>query len=68
LGSISGPQLTPQEQQVARLAANGLTDPDIGARLFISSKTVQHHLSKVAPSSALGRAASFLNCCHADPL
>jgi DNA-binding CsgD family transcriptional regulator len=33
--------------QVARLAASGQTDPEIGAQLFLSPRTVEWHLSKV---------------------
>jgi DNA-binding CsgD family transcriptional regulator len=40
-------KLTAQEAQVARLAREGLTNPEIGARLYLSRRTVEWHLRKV---------------------
>ena len=39
--------LTQQERQIARMAIEGLSNPEIGARLFLSPRTAEYHLRKV---------------------
>lgn len=65
-GTAAGPhQLTPQEWQIVALAADGLTNREIGEQLYLSHRTVSSHLHRIFPklgvtsrsglSSAIGR-------------
>jgi DNA-binding CsgD family transcriptional regulator/tetratricopeptide (TPR) repeat protein len=56
---LGWPSLTPAEQAVARLVADGLTNPQIGARLYISRRTVQTHLLHIITKLDIGSRAQL---------
>jgi DNA-binding CsgD family transcriptional regulator len=47
-------RLTPQELQIARLAAQGLSNREIGERLFLSHRTIGSHLYRIFPKLGIG--------------
>ena len=60
-------QLTAQEAQIARMARDGLSNPDIGTRLFISTHTVQYHLRKVFAKLGISSRSQLERVLPADP-
>jgi ATP/maltotriose-dependent transcriptional regulator MalT len=52
-------ELTPQEMQIAQLAAEGLTNREIGAQLFLSHRTVGSHLYRIFPKLGVNSRAGL---------
>jgi DNA-binding NarL/FixJ family response regulator len=59
--------LTPQELQIAQLAAEGLTNKEIGARLFLSHRTVSTHLYQLFPKLGITSRAALRDALRDSP-
>ena len=59
-------QLSPQELQIAQLAAAGLTNREIGYKLFLSHRTVSSHLHRIFPKLGIRSRAELAGVLSGD--
>ena len=64
---MASASLTPQEREVADLAATGLSNREIAARLFVSPRTVSAHLYRVFPKLGIASRAALRDALGPDP-
>ncbi|POX64419.1 LuxR family transcriptional regulator [Streptomyces sp. Ru62] len=65
-GTQGATALTPQEREIARLAASGMTNKEIGERLFISPRTVSSHLYQIFPKLGITKRAALRDAIGSD--
>jgi DNA-binding CsgD family transcriptional regulator len=64
---LAGDPLTPQEREIATLAAEGLSNKQIAQRLFLSHKTVGNHLFRIFPKLGISSRAALRDALTALP-
>jgi DNA-binding NarL/FixJ family response regulator len=60
------PTLTPKEEEIARLAARGLSNKQIGQQLYLSARTVSGHLYRVFPKLGITSRAALRDALTAE--
>jgi DNA-binding NarL/FixJ family response regulator len=63
-----GRTLSPREREIASLAASGLTNKQIGEKLFVSPRTVGDHLHKVFPKLGINTRAALRDALDDQPI
>jgi DNA-binding CsgD family transcriptional regulator len=65
--SAGNESLTPQELEVAQLAATGMTNRQIAAQLYVSTRTVSAHLYRLVPKLGISSRAALRDALNARP-